>query len=77
MELCWSSSSLDYRGFGKRHRYRKEYAVVTAEDKDHISAWFFNPKRPSSRWNGIGNKPRWYKELEAQGEDMNKYRALF
>ena len=55
----------------------KEYAVVTAEDKDHISAWFFNPKRPSSRWNGIGNKPRWYKELEAQGEDMNKYRALF
>lgn len=55
----------------------KEYAVETAEDKDHISAWFFNPKRPSSRWNGIGNKPRWYKDLEAQGEDMNKYRAFF
>lgn len=52
------------------------FAIETSDDSQHTSTWFFNPSRPTQRWNGIGCKPIWFKELEAQNLDTNQYMTV-
>lgn len=54
----------------------EKFAIETSDDSQHTSTWFFNPARPTQRWNGVGCKPIWFKELEAQDTDMSQYMTV-
>ena len=37
------------------------------------NGWYFNPKRKSNKWNGVGPRPIWFNELLANGLNPNDY----
>lgn len=37
------------------------------------NGWYFNPKRESNKWNGVGPRPIWFNELLANGLNPDDY----
>jgi hypothetical protein len=41
--------------------------------KIKTNGWYFNPKRKSMKWNGVGLKPLWFKEMLEVGLNPDSF----
>ncbi|NNH79184.1 hypothetical protein HLH17_16325 [Acinetobacter sp. ANC 5380] len=38
--------------------------------------WYFNPKRETNKWNGVGPRPIWFKEILENGLNPDDFFVL-